>query len=63
MPSPSPDLGACGSSLGLLFRQVRDLLLTSMRGAAMTYTFDRRDPAADPLVGQWQDLARTLLDA
>ncbi|WP_103380102.1 TetR/AcrR family transcriptional regulator [Pseudonocardia dioxanivorans] len=45
------------------FRQVRDLLLTSMRGAAMTYTFDRRDPAADPLVGQWQDLARTLLDA
>ena len=30
MPSPSPDLGACGSSLGLLFRQVRDALRDAM---------------------------------
>ncbi|GAY07760.1 TetR/AcrR family transcriptional regulator [Pseudonocardia sp. N23] len=43
------------------FRQVRDLLLTSMRGAAMTYAFDSRDAASDPMVAQWQDLVRTLL--
>lgn len=43
------------------FRQVRDLLLTSMRGAAMTYAFDPRDLARDPLVAQWKDLTRTLL--
>lgn len=30
MPSPSPDLSACGSSLGLLFRQVRDALRAAM---------------------------------
>ena len=30
MPSPTPDLGACGSSLGLLFRQVRDALRDAM---------------------------------
>jgi AcrR family transcriptional regulator len=43
------------------FRQVRDILLTSMRGAALTYTFDPRDPTRDPLVAQWKDLVRTLL--
>jgi DNA-binding MarR family transcriptional regulator len=30
MPSPTPDLSACGSSLGLLFRQVRDALRDAM---------------------------------
>jgi len=30
MPSPTPDLSACGSSLGLLFRQVRDVLHDAM---------------------------------
>ena len=30
MPSPTPDLDACGSSLGLLFRQVRDALRDAM---------------------------------
>ena len=44
------------------FKQVRDLLLTSMRGAALTYTFDPRDPAADPMLPQWKDLVRVLLD-
>jgi hypothetical protein len=43
------------------FRQLRDILLTSMRGAALTYAFDPRDHATDPLVGQWKDLVRTLL--
>lgn len=43
------------------FKQVRDLLLTSMRGAALTYTFDPRDPASDPMLPQWKDLVRALL--
>ncbi len=44
------------------FKQVRDLLLTSMRGAALTYTFEPRDPASDPMLPQWKDLVRVLLD-
>ncbi len=44
------------------FRQLRDLLLTSMRGAALTYTFDPRDPATDPMLPQWKDLVRVLLE-
>jgi hypothetical protein len=32
-----------------------------MRGAALTYAFDPRDHATDPLVAQWKDLVRTLL--
>jgi AcrR family transcriptional regulator len=43
------------------FKQVRDILLTSMRGAALTYTFDPRDPASDPMLPQWKDLVRALL--
>lgn len=43
------------------FKQLRDLLLTSMRGAAMTYTFDPRDQHDDPMLAQWKDLARVLL--
>jgi len=43
------------------FKQVRDLLLTSMRGAALTYTFDPRDPDSDPMLPQWKDLVRVLL--
>lgn len=43
------------------FKQVRDILLTSMRGAALTYTFDPRDPASDPMLPQWKDLVRVLL--
>ncbi|GEL17537.1 TetR/AcrR family transcriptional regulator [Pseudonocardia asaccharolytica] len=43
------------------FRQLRDLLLTSMRGTALTYTFDPRDVRHDPMVAQWKDLTRTLL--
>ncbi len=44
------------------FAQLRDVLLTSMRGAALTYAFDPRDPGGDPMLAQWRDLARVLLD-
>ena len=43
------------------FKQLRDVLMTSMRGTAMTYTFDPRDPASDAMLAQWKDLARALL--
>ena len=43
------------------FKQLRDLLLTSMRGTALTYTFDPRDPREDAMLAQWKDLARVLL--
>lgn len=41
--------------------QVRDLLLTSMRGVGLTYAFDPRDPRTDPHLPLWKDVARTLL--
>ena len=40
---------------------VREMLLTSMRGVAMTYGFDPRDHATDPHLAQWKQLARVLL--
>lgn len=40
---------------------VRETLLTSMRGVALTYGFDPRDPATDPHLAQWKHLARALL--
>lgn len=44
------------------FAQVRDLILTSMRGVGMTYAFDPRDPRTDPHLPLWKGLARTLLE-
>ena len=44
-----------------LYPAVRETLLTSMRGVALTYAFDPRDPATDPHVEQWKAIARTLL--
>lgn len=41
---------------------LRELLNTSMRGVALTYTFDPRDPALDPHVPTWQALARRELE-
>jgi AcrR family transcriptional regulator len=43
------------------FPAVRDLLLSSMRGVALTYAFDERDPAADRHLILWNDIASTLL--
>lgn len=43
------------------YAALRDLLLAAMRGLALTYAFDRRDPARDPHLEQWKDLARRLL--
>ncbi|MDQ1633799.1 MAG: hypothetical protein QOJ32_608 [Frankiaceae bacterium] len=43
------------------YAMLRDLLLAAMRGQALTYAFDRRDPAGDPHLEQWKDLARQLV--
>lgn len=43
------------------YATTRETLLTSMRGVAMTYGFDPRDPATDPHLDQWRALARALL--
>jgi AcrR family transcriptional regulator len=45
------------------FADVRELLFTSMRGVALTYALDARDPDSDPHLGLWQQLARSMLDA
>jgi AcrR family transcriptional regulator len=42
------------------YPQVRELLNTSMRGVALTYTFDRRDATRDPHLSEWQALAVSL---
>ncbi len=44
------------------FGLVRELLFTSMRGVAMTYTFDARDPEADRHLPMWIDTAAMLLE-
>ncbi|WP_116200542.1 TetR/AcrR family transcriptional regulator [Amycolatopsis circi] len=43
------------------YSQVRELLLTSMRGVALTYSFDPRDPAGDHHLGQWKAMAKAML--
>jgi AcrR family transcriptional regulator len=44
------------------YAQVRDVILTSMRGVGLTYAFDPRDPRTDPHLALWKGLARTLLE-
>lgn len=44
------------------FPGLRDVLNTSMRGVALTYAFDRREPASEPHLATWKSLARDVLD-
>ena len=44
------------------FPEVRELLFTSMRGVAMTYAIDQRDPVTDPHLALWKRTARRMLD-
>ncbi|MET3807720.1 AcrR family transcriptional regulator [Nakamurella sp. UYEF19] len=43
------------------YQQVREILLSSMRGVALAYTFRNRVPAADPHLVYWVKMARELL--
>lgn len=45
------------------YEQTLELLAMSMRGVAVTYGFDRRDPNRDPHIQQWIDVTKPLLDA
>jgi AcrR family transcriptional regulator len=45
------------------FPEVRELLFTSMRGVALTYAIDPRDPTTDPHLDMWRHTARRMLDA
>ncbi len=42
---------------------MRELVFTSMRGVALTYAFDQRDPFRDPHLPLWREVSRRLLDA
>jgi AcrR family transcriptional regulator len=44
-----------------LYPTLRHTLFTSMRGVALTYAFDPRDPARDPALAGWKRLARAVL--
>ena len=44
-----------------LYATAREVLLTSMRGVALTYGFDPRDPSTDPHLDQWKAMARAIL--
>ncbi|MEV0299320.1 TetR/AcrR family transcriptional regulator [Nocardia sp. NPDC050710] len=45
------------------YPMVREILNTSMRGVALTYALEPRDPRTDPHIADWQTLAcRLLLD-
>lgn len=46
---------------GARYAVVRDQLITSMRGVALSYAFRPRDPRSDPHVAQWKDIAQALL--
>ncbi|MEV5409998.1 helix-turn-helix domain-containing protein [Thermopolyspora sp. NPDC052614] len=43
------------------FYDLLSLLVTSMRGVALTYTFERRDHRTDPHLAVWKKLAHDVL--
>jgi|SRR5690625_982547 len=44
------------------FPQMLDVLFTSMRGMALTYTFSGRNPETEPMIATWISSALALLD-
>ncbi|MEU4561853.1 TetR/AcrR family transcriptional regulator [Actinoplanes sp. NPDC023936] len=44
-----------------LYLPIRPVLFTSMRGTALSYAFDARDPSSEPLLEHWKELARHAL--
>jgi AcrR family transcriptional regulator len=42
---------------------MRELIFTSMRGVALTYAFDQRDPDRDPHLPLWREVSHRLLDS
>jgi AcrR family transcriptional regulator len=44
-----------------LYLPIRPVLFTSMRGTALSYAFDARDPRTEPLLEHWKEIARHAL--
>ncbi|GAA0236107.1 TetR/AcrR family transcriptional regulator [Cryptosporangium japonicum] len=44
-----------------MYQVVRHTLFTSMRGVALTYAFDKRDPSTEPSLANWKQLAKAIL--
>jgi AcrR family transcriptional regulator len=43
------------------YHALRPVLFTSMRGVALLYSFDPRDPATEPMIANWRQTTRTVL--
>ncbi|MEA2791627.1 MAG: hypothetical protein QOG73_4033 [Acetobacteraceae bacterium] len=43
------------------YRAVREVLIAAMRGIAMTYAIEPRDPHSDPHLAEWKALALAML--
>jgi AcrR family transcriptional regulator len=43
------------------YRQVREILTAAMRGIALTYAIEPRDPHCDPHLDEWRELAIVML--
>lgn len=43
------------------YRSTADILVSSMRGVALSYAFEPRDPLLDPHLAQWRSLAEVML--
>jgi hypothetical protein len=44
------------------YETCREMIFTSMRGVALTYAFDKRDPNTEANLRHWRLMARRLLD-
>ena len=44
-----------------MYPTMRNTLFTSMRGVALTYTFDQRDPLTEPSLKSWKQLVKAVL--
>jgi AcrR family transcriptional regulator len=44
-----------------MYPVIRTTLFTSMRGVALTYTFDQRDPETEPMLNSWKTLVKSVL--
>lgn len=44
-----------------LYPALRPVLFTSMRGVALSYSFDPRGPGSEPALAHWKQLARQVL--
>jgi len=44
------------------YASFRELLISSMRGVALTYSFDKREMTTEPMLAVWRKMASEMLD-